>query len=600
MQKIKSIRKFTSVVLAFLIAFSCVVVGISAASANEGAVGASSKVQFTNNQHWNSVYAYAWTSNETPTLGDWPGTPMTKLGDNGMGSDNYQITVPANTAYIIFTDGQNQTVDIPCQTGKGYYPTNQTNGNWNVGTWDLADEPTETTVAVETTQPVQPPVGETTTKAATTSSRVVFTNNQNWSSVYAYAWTSSEQPTLGDWPGTPMTKIGDNGMGSDNYQITVPANTAYIIFTDGQNQTVDIPCQTGKGYYPTTQTNGKWNVGTWDLEVQPGTEQTTTDQGQVELTDPEITEQTTTPVASEIYDPSRTVRTYSISLADAIGMTFRVLTNTVADLDNPYVVVEMNGQETVIDTYTEDTSRGEYLFKFNKIYPQNLGDEVKATVYGMKNGVLYYGPEYTKTVKGYVENQLAKPAVAGNVPMRKLLVSLLNYGAETQLYSGYHTDNLATSGLTNEQKSWGETEYGTLVNVKNYNYETYPGTTCTWKSASLVLGSTVQIKTRFTASDASSKKIRVEINGAYEDFGPENIVDEGNGTYSFSYAGVYANSMNDTVKFTVMEQGKPVSSTTTYSIASYASNYINSSQYPALASLLRAMMCYGKAAESFG
>ena len=397
-----------------------------------------------------------------------------------------------------------------------------------------------------------------------------------------------------------MTKIGDNGMGSDNYQITVPANTAYIIFTDGQNQTVDIPCQTGKGYYPTNQTNGKWNVGTWDLEVQPGTEQTTTDQGQVELTDPEITEQTTTPVASEIYDPSRTVRTYSISLADAIGMTFRVLTNTVADLDNPYVVVEMNGQETVIDTYTEDTSRGEYLFKFNKIYPQNLGDEVKATVYGMKNGVLYYGPEYTKTVKGYVENQLAKPAVAGNVPMRKLLVSLLNYGAETQLYSGYHTDNLATSGLTNEQKSWGETEYGTLVNVKNYNYETYPGTTCTWKSASLVLGSTVQIKTRFTASDASSKKIRVEINGAYEDFGPENIVDEGNGTYSFSYAGVYANSMNDTVKFTVMEQGKPVSSTTTYSIASYASNYINSSQYPALASLLRAMMCYGKAAESFG
>ncbi len=278
MQKIKSIRKFTSVVLAFLIAFSCVVVGISAASANEGAVGASSKVQFTNNQHWNSVYAYAWTSNETPTLGDWPGTPMTKLGDNGMGSDNYQITVPANTAYIIFTDGQNQTVDIPCQTGKGYYPTTQTNGNWNVGTWDLGDDPIDPPVEETTTQPVQPPVGETTTKAATTSSRVVFTNNQNWSSVYAYAWTSSEQPTLGDWPGTPMTKIGDNGMGSDNYQITVPANTAFIIFTDGQNQTVDIPCQTGKGYYPTNQTNGNWNVGTWDLgdTPEPPVEETTT------------------------------------------------------------------------------------------------------------------------------------------------------------------------------------------------------------------------------------------------------------------------------------------------------------------------------------
>ncbi len=281
-------------------------------------------------------------------------------------------------------------------------------------------------------------------------------------------------------------------------------------------------------------------------------------------------------------------------------MTFKVSANTVADLDNPYVVVEMNGQETVIDTYTEDIEKGDYLFKFNKIYPQNLADEVTATVYGMKNGVLYYGPGYTKTVKGYAENQLSKPAVAGNVPLRKLLVSLLNYGAETQLYSGYNTDNLATSGLTNEQKSWGETDYGTLENVKDYNYQTYPGTTCTWKSASLVLGSTVEIRTKFTASDVASKKIRVEINGAYEDFGPEYIVDEGNGTYSFSYPGVYANSMNETVKFTVMEQGRPVSSAMTYSIASYASRYIESADYPALASLLRAMMCYGKAAESFG
>ena len=172
------------------------------------------------------------------------------------------------SSQLSVTGRENQTVDIPCQTGKGYYPTNQTNGKWNVGTWDLGDTP-EPPVVETTTQPVQPPVVETTTKAATTSSRVVFTNNQNWNSVYAYAWTSNETPTLGDWPGTPMTKIGDNGMGSDNYQITVPANTAYIIFTDGQNQTVDIPCQTGKGYYPTNQTNGKWNVGTWDLGDTP-------------------------------------------------------------------------------------------------------------------------------------------------------------------------------------------------------------------------------------------------------------------------------------------------------------------------------------------
>lgn len=97
---------------------------------------------------------------------------------------------------------------------------------------------------------------------------VFFSNNQNWSIVYCYAWGeggSSDQNA--PWPGVRMTfhEYNDYGEGVYKYTITKESRTN-VIFNGGDNaaQTPDIDISgdpDGIGFYPTgTVTNGKYEV----------------------------------------------------------------------------------------------------------------------------------------------------------------------------------------------------------------------------------------------------------------------------------------------------------------------------------------------------
>ncbi len=209
------------------------------------------KILFTNNFFWNSVYAYAWDNDGNEVLGGWPGTAMTGEGDNGYGSPQFSVMVPTSATYIIFTDGSNQTVDIPFDASvTGYYLTGTVDGSnhYEVDSW--TDDQNQ--------GQGQGQGGESTT------STVLFTNNKGWGAVSCYAWDENETKLLGEWPGTPMTSLGNNDYGEPQYSIAVPDSATHIIFTDGDSQTVDISFTPGSiGYYLTDQTNGKWNVNTW-------------------------------------------------------------------------------------------------------------------------------------------------------------------------------------------------------------------------------------------------------------------------------------------------------------------------------------------------
>ena len=88
--------------------------------------------------------------------------------------------------------------------------------------------------------------------AAEVKNRVIFfVNNENWSSVYAYTWTDATQQ-LGAWPGKAMTKVEGN-----TYSITVPADTANVVFNNGGNgsQTGDLTIPAKDNCY----NNGTWS-----------------------------------------------------------------------------------------------------------------------------------------------------------------------------------------------------------------------------------------------------------------------------------------------------------------------------------------------------
>lgn len=78
-------------------------------------------VKLTNNQNWDSVYVYAFDKDETVTMGAWPGTAMTYIGDNDYHEGIYSVEVPAATAKVVFSNGSNaaQTVDVTLTPGKG-------------------------------------------------------------------------------------------------------------------------------------------------------------------------------------------------------------------------------------------------------------------------------------------------------------------------------------------------------------------------------------------------------------------------------------------------------------------------------------------------
>ena len=230
-----------------------------------------------------------------------------------------------------------------------------------------------------------------------------------------------------------------------------------------------------------------------------------------------------------------------------------------------------------------------------------MGENVKARLVCVReDGCIVYGPEYIRSVKGYAENQLSKDSfpAAG----KTLLVNLLNYGAAAQKFTNYNTGNLANSTLTAQQKGYALTDMGTLKNVKNFHATTISNPTAEWTAASLVLGNSIQISATFTADSIKGKTILVRNNeNNYTETIGENDIEHVSGDkYRVVYKSLYSFQTSDTISFTVMQNGKAVSDTMTYSVSSYAKSMLSSQSTPAVISeLLTAMMLYGKAAEAF-
>lgn len=95
---------------------------------------------------------------------------------------------------------------------------------------------------------------------------VYFENNKSWTKVNAYAWNNSGGKNAG-WPGAAMEFVrkGDNGF--DIYKITLDGSVyKFIIFNDGNNQTVDIKLPSdvdGKVYYLNGNQGAKFKADTY-------------------------------------------------------------------------------------------------------------------------------------------------------------------------------------------------------------------------------------------------------------------------------------------------------------------------------------------------
>ena len=207
-------------------------------------------IKFTDNQRWGNVNMYAWDADGNALLGDWPGTPMTPIGDNDFGEPVFQGAVPQNAVGVVFNQGMDgdQTEDVTNLGVEGYYTDGTRDGSGH-----LVAKPWSPVPTTDPVPPVTDPVPDVGIK---------FTDNQRWGNVNMYAWDAEGNALLGDWPGTPMTSIGDNDFGEPVYQGAVPENAVGVVFNQGMDgdQTVDVTDLTVEGYYTDGSRDGSGHL----------------------------------------------------------------------------------------------------------------------------------------------------------------------------------------------------------------------------------------------------------------------------------------------------------------------------------------------------
>ena len=196
-------------------------------------------VYWADELYLNNVRAYVSSSVTGEEIEASPGQKMTFIENNSSGFGVFALTVDtARYDTLVLSNGRKKkSVDIPLtdQSGRVYYPISSTlpfSVSYDVfeQNWFYDD-------------------GET--------AEVYFTDTENWGKAYVYAWTDGTE----QWPGTAMTYVSDSAEGKPVYRATVPKN-AKVIFTDGAQQTADIPVVAdGFGYYPYRKNaDDKWQV----------------------------------------------------------------------------------------------------------------------------------------------------------------------------------------------------------------------------------------------------------------------------------------------------------------------------------------------------
>ncbi len=288
----------------------------------------------------------------------------------------------------------------------------------------------------------------------------------------------------------------------------------------------------------------------------------------------------------------------SLTLQNNLAIKYRVRKSVVDGFyENPYAIFEMGGKKTRVTRYTED---GEYyLFEFKNIAPHQMNDTIYATLYGEFNGKEYASATIEYSVATYCYNMLPKLTSDSYAKLRTLLVDLLNYGAEAQIYTDYNTDNLVNASLTEEQATWatqGDPELETVLNTK---YATVESPSVKWKNAILNLNDSITIQVMMATDDISGLKVKfTDKDGKVLATVSESQFVETDGGYYVNFKGLHAGQMSEAIYITAYRDDVAVSNTVQYSIESYAhskqdSNYLN------LGDLVKAMMKYGDAAYAY-
>lgn len=262
---------------------------------------------------------------------------------------------------------------------------------------------------------------------------------------------------------------------------------------------------------------------------------------------------------------------------------------------DPYVVFEIGGVKKTVREYTVSGDR--YIFRFRNIAPNQINDTIYATLYATFDGKLCSSETKEYSIAEYCYNMLGKYPEDKYAKLRTLLVDLLNYGSQSQIYTGHNTSNLANKNLTAQQLSWATQTDVETESVLNTKHQTVENPLVKFKGAGLMLNNAITLRFKLQAESLNGLTVKIQSGSRAWTLDYRQMTKE-DGFYYLYFNGLVAAEISDSVYLTAYKDGKAVSNTVCYSIESYVHEKKNSTDTN-LANLVKAMMKYGKAAYKY-
>lgn len=309
-------------------------------------------------------------------------------------------------------------------------------------------------------------------------------------------------------------------------------------------------------------------------------------------------------------DAGLSFKSASLSLSSDFAVNFYVEPSLLDGADDYYVlctktIYDANGNAIGHETQRLSGADANDLtvFTFRNIAATEMGSELNATLYVVRNGESTASEPLTYSVQRYAQNMLAR---TDDAALKTLLVDMLNYGAMAQEYFGYNTVNPVNAVLTAEQQNYGTSTTPELHSCKTrIEYADCP---IHILSCTLELRERVTIRYSFDLTDYAGTTSDLQLVITWQDAngteysavidGTEFVQEDGRWIVTFD--GLNAAQMRTTCTAEIFEKqtGDRVSDTVVYSIESYAASKAND-QDTRLCNLTVAMMRYGDATENF-
>lgn len=290
---------------------------------------------------------------------------------------------------------------------------------------------------------------------------------------------------------------------------------------------------------------------------------------------------------------------YEIAFLDMLGWNYVVDKAFFESgvYSNPYVKVVMNETEVILKDYK--VSENGYVFTFDNFAPQQMTDEVSATVCAELAGEAFTGNTMEYSLAEFYHEVLEVYVDEDYTELKALIVDTLNFGAAAQIYTGYKVDNLANANLTEEQQSWGSETTPETESVLDTEYATVADATAYWTGAGLQLQDNLTLRLKFYAEEGAGLTVKIVSESGEKWTIPASELEEiKENMYYVYFDNMSAARINEPIYVTVYDKDKAVSNTLCYSVESFIHQKQNSADAE-LQKFLDALLKYSHSANAY-